>query len=109
MTTEDIDLPEIGRDGMGEVLGVDAFGRHHAEAGGDGGGRDAAEKDRGVVGRPAELVARGIGALSPGIVGELVREFERRTIGLEPVGALAELPAHAPDGAIEPAITHAAV
>ena len=41
--------------------------------GGHSGGRDAAVENRRAIGRAAELIARGIRAVAPGVVGELCR------------------------------------
>ena len=100
-----VDLTEIRGDGMGLVDEIDLLGRHAAGALGPGRGRDAAEEDRGVVGRATESIAGRVGALAPGVIGELVQEFELRAIRREAVGTLGEVLLFAPDLTGETAVT----
>ena len=56
-----------------------------------------------------EMVAPGVGALAPGVVGELVEELEGGAVGLEAVGALRELQVLAAHRAAEAGVADAAV
>jgi hypothetical protein len=72
---EDVDLADVGGDGL-EGLGVgDALGGESFSAFVDAGG-DAAEEGGMVVGGGAEDVAVLVEAEAPGVVVELVEEFD---------------------------------
>ena len=99
-----VDLTEVRGDRMRLVDDVDLLGRHAAGTLGPGRGRDAAEEDRGVVGRTTEGVAGRIGAVTPGVVGELVEELELGAIRGEAVAAHREVLLLAADLAGEAAV-----
>ena len=94
---------------MGLVFLVNFAGGGGALAGGDGGGGDAAIEEGGAVGGAAVLVAGGVRALAPGVVGELVEELEGGAVGLEAVGALGEAAGLTADFAVEAGVADAAV
>ena len=109
VAAHDVDLPEIRRDGVGLILGVDALGRDAAGATGHDGRGDAAEEKRRVVRGAAELIAERIRAVAPRVVRELVEKFEGGAVGLEAVGALRELQILAADVAAETGVADRAV
>ena len=94
---------------MGLVLGVDTLGGHSADAFGDDRCGDAAKENGGVIGGAAKLIAELIYALGPGVVGELVEEFEGGAVGFEAVRALSELFFNAADRAFEAGVADGAV
>ena len=99
-----VDLTEIRGDRVGRADDVDLLGRHAAGALGPGGGGDAAEEDRGVVGRATEGVAGGVGAIAPGVIGELMQELELGAVRGEAVAAHGEVLLLARDFAVETAV-----
>ena len=109
VAAEDVDLAEVGGDGVAGVDDVDFFGGLALGAFGVSGGGDAAEEDGGAVGGAAELVAGVVGAVGPGVVGEPVEELELGAVRFEAIGAHGELLFFAADDAFDAGVADAAV
>src|SRR5262245_7713713 len=71
--------------------------------------RDAAVENRSAVGRSAKIVAGGVEALSPGVIRELVKEFEGGAVRFETVGAHGEIEQFPTDRSLKAGVTDAAV
>ena len=100
-----VDLTEVRGDGVRLVDDVDLLGRHAAGTLGPSRGRDAAEEDWSIVGRATEGVAGGVGAITPGVVRELVQELELGAVRGEAVAAHREVLLLAANLAGETAVT----
>ena len=99
-----VDLSEVRGDRVRLVDDVDLLGRHAAGALGPGRGGDAAEEDWSIVGRATEGVAGGVGAITPGVVRELVQELELGAVRGEAVAAHGEVLLFSADLAGETAV-----
>ena len=109
VATEDIHLAKVRRDGVSGIDDIDFLCRHAAAAIGVGSGGDAAEEEGRAIGGATELIARVVGAVAPGVVGELMQELERAAVRLEAIGAHGELMLLAADVAFDAAVADAAV
>ena len=94
---------------MGQVLDIDFLRGHRRNAFRHDARRNAAIVKRSVVRRPAEIVARAVKALRPGVVRELMQEFERFPVALETKGPHAELQQLPVDHPLKTRVTHAPI
>ena len=84
---------------------VDLLGGHAARTLGPGRGGDAAEENWSVVGGATEGVAGGVGAVTPGVVRELVEELELGAVRGEAVATHGEVLLFSGDLAGEATVT----
>ena len=89
VTIEDIDLADVGGDGLEARRGRDTLGGEPFAVEVDRGG-DATEEGRMVVGGGSVNIALSIEADSPGVVVELMKKFESGPVLGEAVGAHTE-------------------